>query len=72
VAAVSETRRHPLSDDDVTVVVLICEGLTNSEVAARMEIGEHVVSLHISRILHRLGLRNRVQLAVWAIKQGVY
>jgi DNA-binding NarL/FixJ family response regulator len=69
---VSETRRHPLSDDDVAVVVLMCEGLTNSEIAARLEVGEHVVAVQISSMLHRLGLRNRVQLAVWAVKQGLY
>jgi DNA-binding NarL/FixJ family response regulator len=68
----SEAGRHPLSDDDVAVVVLVCEGLMNREIATRLEITEPAIALRISRILRRLGLRNRVQLAVWAVKQGLY
>jgi len=68
VAVVSD----PLADDERAVVVLVCEGLSNRAVATRLGIGEHAVAAHISAILRRLGLRNRVQLAVWAVKQGLY
>jgi DNA-binding NarL/FixJ family response regulator len=54
------------------VVVLLCEGLTNVEIAARLGTTEQAVGGRLSGILHRLGLRNRVQLAVWAVKQGLY
>ena len=60
-----------LSDDERAVVVLVCEGLTNPEIAARLGVGEHAVAVHISTMLRRLGLRNRVQLAVWAVKHGL-
>lgn len=68
----SGPRQQSLSDDERVVVVLVCEGLTNPEIAARLGIGEYVVAVRISYTLRRLGLRNRVQLAVWAVKQGLY
>jgi DNA-binding NarL/FixJ family response regulator len=69
---VSEPKQPSLSDDERVVILLVCEGLTNPEIAARLGIGEYVVAVRISYILHQLGLRNRVQLAVWAVKQGLY
>ena len=72
VAAVSGDRQHGLSDDEIVLLGLVCEGLTNAEIAARLRIAEHVVSTRVARLLHQLGLRNRVQLAVWAVKQGLY
>ena len=62
----------PLSDEENAVVVLVAEGLTNLEIARRLEISEQNVAGHLSRILRKLGFRNRVQVAVWAVKQGLY
>jgi DNA-binding NarL/FixJ family response regulator len=69
---VTVPKQQSLSDDDCVVVVLVCEGLTNPEIAARLGIGEYVVAVRISYIFRQLGLRNRVQLAVWSVKQGLY
>ena len=70
--AVNAAGQGPLPDDDRAVVVLVCEGLTNREIATRLETTELVVAGCVSRILRRLGLRNRVQLAVWGVKQGLF
>lgn len=44
------------------VVKLICEGLTNKEIAARLSISEQTVKAHINRILKKTGVNNRQQL----------
>ena len=54
------------------MIPLIAEGLSNREIGLRLDISEQAVATHLSRILHKLGLRNRVQVAVWAVKQGLY
>ena len=69
---VSEHETAPLSRQEHPVVILLCAGLTNAEIAKKVGITEVVVTGVVSRVLHRLGLRNRVQLAVWAVKQGLF
>ena len=72
VALVSEMGQHHLSGDEVRLLGLVCEGLTNREIATRLGVTEQAVVVRVSGILNRLGLRNRVQLAVWAVKRGLY
>ena len=61
----------PLSATELRVIPLIAEGLSNREVGLRLDISEQTVATHLSHILQKLGLRNRVQVAVWAVKQGL-
>src|SRR5258708_2755413 len=50
------------------VLRLIVEGLANKEIAARLRIGEKTVKTHVSRVLGKLGVGDRTQAAVLAIR----
>ncbi len=60
-----------LSDDERAVLALVCDGLTNREIAAQVGSRESLVAGIIARMLKESGLRNRIQLAVWAVSRGL-
>ncbi|MEQ6886363.1 two-component system response regulator NarL [Salicola sp. Rm-C-2C1-2] len=48
----------------------IAEGLSNKMVARRLDISEGTVKVHVKHLLKKLGLRSRVEAAVWAVQEG--
>lgn len=59
-----------LSDRELEVLDLVATGLTNVEIAERLEISKRTVDNHISKILTKTRTENRVELVRWALQWG--
>jgi NarL family two-component system response regulator LiaR len=60
-----------LTEREREVLKLIAEGLNNREIAESLIISEKTVKTHVSSILGKLGLEDRTQAAIWALKHGI-
>jgi DNA-binding NarL/FixJ family response regulator len=60
-----------LSERELGVVKLVAQGLSNAEIAATLHLSEATIKSHIARILAKLSLRDRVQVAVYAYEHGI-
>ncbi len=56
----------PLTDREKEVAVTVAEGLTNTEIAARLHITLSTVKFHVSSLMDKIGARNRVEVVIWA------
>jgi two-component system nitrate/nitrite response regulator NarL len=63
--------REPLTEREQQVLELLVEGLPNSEIAERICLSENTVKKHLRNILEKLHLNNRVEAAVYAVKEGL-
>ncbi len=59
-----------LSDRELQIIDLVAAGLTNQEIAAKLEISKRTVDNHISNILTKTKTDNRVALVRWALQWG--
>lgn len=63
--------QESLTDREVEVLQLLAKGKDNQEIAEKLVIAEVTVRTHISTILRKLHLANRVQASLYALRQGI-
>lgn len=60
---------YDLTDRELQVLQMIAEGLSNKMIGNKLGIAESTVKVHVKHILGKVGLRTRVEAAVWAVSQ---
>jgi NarL family two-component system response regulator LiaR len=61
----------PLTERELQVLKLLAKGKSNKVIASELNISLHTVRTHVSRILNKLHLANRVQATLYALREGV-
>ena len=61
----------PLTEREVEVLRLVAKGMSNQEIAGELTIAEVTVRTHVSNILSKLHMANRVQATLYALREGL-
>jgi DNA-binding NarL/FixJ family response regulator len=70
-AALGDTQERKLTAREREIVRHVSLGLRNVEVAEKLGISEGTVKTHLNNVFHKLGLRDRVELALYAVRVGL-
>lgn len=65
------SEKEPLSEREEQILALIVEGLSNSEIGERIYLSPNTVKKHIRNILQKLHVNNRIEAAVYAVREGL-
>lgn len=60
-----------LTERELEVLRLVATGSSNSEIAGDLFVGEATVKTHVSNLLSKLGIRDRIHAVIWAYENGV-
>jgi len=64
-------QRVSLTERELSVVRLVARGCSNQEVAGELGLSQSTIKTHVSRVLAKLDLRSRTQLAAFARDTGI-
>jgi DNA-binding NarL/FixJ family response regulator len=67
----TNTRVTHLSDREIEVLSLLAHGRTNQEIADALCLSVHTVRAHLRGVMQKLGVRNRVEAAAYALSSGI-
>lgn len=63
--------REPLTEREIDVLRLVAQGMSNPEIAERLNITVNTVKVHLRNILDKLQVENRTQAAAYAVQSGL-
>lgn len=66
----SDPSPEPLSSQQLVILRLVAQGLSSREIATQLYLSENTVKGYVQEILHRLGVKNRTEAVMVAVKQG--
>lgn len=61
-----------LTPREKDILRLIAEGLSNKMIGRKLDISDGTVKVHVKHLLKKLNLRSRVEVAVWAVEEGLH
>ena len=70
-ASLKGERNHGLTPRELEVLQLICSGMSNREVAEKLELSANTVAVHRANIMNALGVHKTAELVVYAISNGL-
>ncbi|MEU9044737.1 MULTISPECIES: response regulator transcription factor [unclassified Kitasatospora] len=70
-APAADPRLEALTDREREILIAVANGWTNGEIAQRLVLAESTVKTHVSRVLAKIGARDRVQAVIFAYDRGL-
>jgi DNA-binding NarL/FixJ family response regulator len=64
-----DEQAEKLTSRELEVALLVARGLTNREIASELSVSRSTANNHVARILRKLGLRSRTQIAAWVTER---